>query len=218
MVSENLTVQTLLNTITIDLLFGSILVAAYSWLRTFPSLQWCYAARTALDAEDIDDFGRTRPDPPPKSFGGLIKYLWQFDPVENLHVIGPDALVLLRFLRMLWMFFAISSLFGIFVLLPFHANGKNLVSPFADLTIAHIATGSRVFWIHVISVYFNCILLLTLLWRESALYLKLKKKVSFVLNGAQPPVLLISDIPKEFQDEQRLVDYLNEVLPDQILS
>jgi len=133
---------------------------------------------------------------------------------EDIYVFaGLDALVFLRFLRLMLKFALCTMPYGLVVLLPLNVIGKNkLPDGLNRLTMSNIPAGSSNLWAHWVAVWLYSLLVFFFCWQEWKVYIKYRQR--YLKKGMlHQYAVLVKEIPKEVNVILRwLVSYFPEIV------
>jgi len=175
---------------------------------------------------DPDTGAGTGPDLPerPSFLGGWLQPVIQVDGEQQLlDLVGLDAFVLLRFLRMQCRIFSFVAFWGVVVLIPLYDSGaKNVDDTFYQTTMANMAQGSKNLWVVTLCAYFFTLYALYLLSEEYRDFVQLRHQ--FFVHGSRETApqarytVLVEMIPPHLRTNAALYKYFNELFPGQVHS
>lgn len=142
---------------------------------------------------------------------------------EMRRMIGLDAFMLLRFLRMWRSLFLRGVIFGTVVLIPTYKTGAKKQSGFYQLTMRNLKRGSERLWAPVCFAYFWTVLVLRAVEVESSHYLKWRLEYLAAMND-DPDLqakcsVLVERLPERLRSSSALAAYFGLLVgPDHVFS
>ncbi|KAI9469016.1 MAG: hypothetical protein EXX96DRAFT_590161 [Benjaminiella poitrasii] len=200
--SEQLNYDNSTSTFTSALWFNAVLAigffGAFFILRaTRPQT---YAPRTYAVAKE------RRPPPLPKGFGRWFIKLFQIKDEELIKSMGLDRFMVLKLLRMGMVTFSLYSIVAIPILFPVITINQGNLSGLNYLTMGNVIDDNRT-WAHCILAIILSFLVWYYTFRETKIYIKLRRK--FLLgpdyaNTVAARTIYVPSIPKEVNDAESL--------------
>lgn len=166
--------------------------------------------------------GKNAPPKLPKGIFSWFKPMIDLSEEQLLDIIGLDALVFLRFLRMCRNIFGILGLLSTAVIIPVNVvaakkwakdthNTDLLKNPLALMT-TQVVWGDSM-WAHVVAAYVFCFIVLYFLWSNYKAITELKQKYfrsEAYQNAIASRSLMISDVPKNRQSDLGLARIIGD--------
>ena len=168
-----------------------IAVAFFSFVRT--RFRQIYAPRLLLVENKMYGIGNTSK----KSIISLVLSALNTKDEDIFIFAGIDALVYIRFLRLMLKFALCTMPYGLIVLLPLNAVGENkLTDGLNRLSMSNIPARSSHLWAHWVAVWFYSILVFYFCLQEWKIYIKFRQRFLKKGMGHQFAVL-VREIPDE---------------------
>lgn len=193
----------------------TLLVIIFSLVR--PKHNLVYAPRSKhTDAEHAIP-------PPGKSIFGWIKPVWHAKEEQLFDKLGLDAVLFLRFLRMLRSIFCILALIGVAIMIP--VNVTTGVSGIQDKSnvfaiMTPLYTFGTGLWAQVVVAWFMNIIVVYFMWHNYRRVLSLRRKyyASPEYQGSlSARSVLIRHIPEKLRNEEGILRITDKVNPTGVL-
>ena len=167
----------------------AVLFFSYMRLR----FKQIYAPRFLLLDNKVLDKGST----PKRNFFSWVYWAFKTSDEDIYAFAGIDALIFLRFMRLMLIFALCTAPYGLIVLLPINFTGnENLVDTFSKMSMSNIENKSNRLWAHWVAVWIYSLVMLFLTYREWKVYIKYRQRYLRRDSGKQFAVLL-KELPKE---------------------
>ena len=129
---------------------------------------------------------------------------------------GIDALVFIRFLKLILKLALFTLPYGMIVLLPININGgNNLVDGLDRLSMSNVKTSSSLLWAHCLAVWLYTFAVIYLTFEEWKVYIKYRQ--IYLKKGIPNQfVIFLQNIPQEHLDEQSLKSLVDRLFPNKI--
>lgn len=142
--------------------------------------------------------------------------------IETLEIVGFDAFVFLRFVKLMCIVSAVCAFLGFAILLPIYGTGGFGLPGVGMLTMGNIPNGSTKLWAPWVLTYVFTGLTLYLLHSEYVYFAKLRQRY-FSNPGDDVNVqvgysCIVENIPPALQSQDSLTIFFNELFPNQIYS
>ncbi len=189
-INVNKPTNTFIVVIIFSVVFFLFCILLFSWLRT--RLKTIYTPRLLLLREKVSPLGKL-----PSSFFAWISPAFMVNDDDIFNHVGLDALVFLRFLKLVVKLAILGLPFGIVVLLPLNVNGgMKLTEGLEQISMSNMEPNSHKLWGHFIAVWAYSLVVLYLIneeWKTYTLY-----RQAYLAKGAgKQYALLVRDIPTE---------------------
>ncbi|XP_065670780.1 uncharacterized protein LOC100213564 isoform X3 [Hydra vulgaris] len=131
---------------------------------------------------------------------------------------GLDALVFLRFMRLVLKFALITLPFGMIVLLPLNIYGGNQLTDGLDkLSMSNVQSGSSLLWFHWIAVWVYSFVVLYLTFLEWKVYTTFRQ--SYLKKGISKQfTVLVQNIPEKICSNDGLKTFVDKLFPKHVES
>uniref|UniRef100_A0A7M5V1M3 CSC1-like protein ERD4 n=1 Tax=Clytia hemisphaerica TaxID=252671 RepID=A0A7M5V1M3_9CNID len=131
---------------------------------------------------------------------------------------GMDALVFLRFMRLMLKFAVCSLPYGICVLIPLNVHGGNgLDDGLEKMSMSNVEEKSAYLWAHWVAVYLYSILILVFCLQEWKVYISFRQR--HLKNATSSDfAVLVKELPKNMTDDDTLYEFVNELFPNEVAS
>jgi len=131
---------------------------------------------------------------------------------------GLDAYFFLRYIRMCFRITSVSAFWGVLILFPIFANGKNGAVGWYHFSMANVAQGSSFgIWVPTIFMYLFSAFVFFIMKQELKHYVELRLDFLGKGDGSSDPQhhysLMVEHIPKELRSEKALLDYFDQMFP-----
>ena len=165
-------------------------VLLFSWLRA--KLKRIYSPRLLLMQDEQLPHGKL----PSSWFAWISPSLMARDD-DIFNHLGLDALVYIRFLKLLIKASIFTLPYGMFILVPLNVHGgMSLKEGLDKVSMSNVALDSRKLWAHLIALWVYSLTFIYIVneeWKVFALY----KQIYLTKGYRKQHVLLVQDIPKE---------------------
>ena len=184
-------------TFTIVLVISLILfiftVLVFSWLRT--KLKRIYSPRLLLMPDEHLPHGKL-----PSSWFAWISPSLMAKDDDIFNHLGLDALVYIRFLRLLIKASIFTLPYGMFILIPLNVHGgMNLKEGLDEISLSNVRPESAKLWAHLIAIWVYSMSFLYIINEEWKVYV-LYRQIYLTKGLSKQHVLLVQDIPKEVRN------------------
>ena len=133
----------------------------------------------------------------PRSFFAWITPAFRITDDDIYTFAGIDALVYIRFLKLVLKFAVFTLPYGFIVLLPLNIHGGNNLKDSLDkLTMSNVTKGSEKIWAHFIAVWVYTLAVIYLTYQEWKVYISYRQKYLKKGSGHQFGIL-VQDIPSD---------------------
>jgi len=154
----------------------------------------------------------------PKSFFAWVSPAIRATDDDIFTFAGIDALVYVRFLKLVLKLALFTLPYGFIVLLPINVNGGNGLTDGLDkMSMSNVTKSSNALWAHFIAVWLYTLATLYLTYVEWQVYIKYRQRYLKRGSGNQFAVL-VRDIPSNMTENQDLKRNLDELFPNKISS
>ncbi|KAJ1969784.1 hypothetical protein H4R35_006046, partial [Dimargaris xerosporica] len=153
----------------------------------------------------------------PKRLYGWIPRVWSLDEKFYYTHVGLDAVMYLRFLRMVITVLLTTGIIVFAILIPVNYCTNKEKQDGQDVnqfSISNIPEGSRYFWIHLTCLYAFCFTSLFLLFRNSLDYIKMygdTMMLKLKSGSIVPRSVLVTQIPRHLRTDEALRQYFEEL-------
>ncbi|KIN01834.1 hypothetical protein OIDMADRAFT_53350 [Oidiodendron maius Zn] len=194
-----------------------VLAVAFSFFRPYNSLVYAPKLKVADDKHAPPALGR--------GIFAWVKPILVTKEQELIALIGLDATIFLRVLRMCRNMFAIIAVVGCAILVPVNlskgAKGVDEASTQFILRVTPLNTWGEPNWAITICAWiFNLVVCLFLWWNYRAV-LRLRRQYydsAEYQNSLHARTLMITDIPKNFRSDEGIGRLIDEVVPTSSFS
>jgi calcium permeable stress-gated cation channel len=141
---------------------------------------------------------------------------------ETLRIVGLDAFMFLRYLKIFARLGVGCGIFGLITLVPIYgtASKKDGVVGIAMYSMAQISPGGGRLWASLICYWGYTLLLLYLLYSEYEYFSQLRQKFMKYGDSEIPPQRLLSviveNVPTEYRSSTKLKKFFENLFPDEI--
>lgn len=166
-------------------------VAFFTYVRT--KFRQIYAPRLLLIENKMFGIGNL----PKKSWFSWVTLSFKTKDEDIYVFAGFDALVFIRFLRLMLKFALCTMPYGLIVLLPLNVVGGNkLDDGLNKLSMSNIVHESKHLWAHWVAVWFYSLLVCYFCWSEWKVYIQYRQR--YLKKGLHHQfALLVQEIPDE---------------------
>lgn len=186
-------------------------VAFFSILRL--KFRQIYAPRLLLIENKIFTIGAHT-----KSYFAWITLAFTVTDEDIYAFAGIDALVFLRFLRLVLKLALLTLPYGMIVLLPINIYGKNKLSDGLDkLSMSNVSQHSYTIWFHWFAVWLYSLIVYYLTYKEWLVYITFRQRFLKKGTGSQFAIL-VKNIPSELTDDSTLKATLDNLFPNKIFG
>uniref|UniRef100_A0A7S1XL44 CSC1/OSCA1-like 7TM region domain-containing protein n=1 Tax=Phaeomonas parva TaxID=124430 RepID=A0A7S1XL44_9STRA len=181
------------------------------------------------DGHDVEDgYGKVEegpqlPDRPTYMYGWLVPVIKVDGDQGLLDLVGLDAYILLRFLKMMARIFLFAAFWGLSCLVPFYEQGEQgTADTFYHTTMANIEQGSDNIWVTTFFAYLFCAHAFFLIDAEYKAFMGLRNQ--FFLHGTRETVaqarysILVEGVPRHLRTSSALYKYFDEIFPGKVHS
>lgn len=190
-VDLNKPAQTFTFVITLCAILFVFAVLFFSYMRL--RFRQIYSPRFLLLENKTLNSGAT----PKRTFFSWVFWSFHTSDEDIYTFAGLDALVFLRFMRMLLKFALCTMPYGLIVLLPINVHGKNNLKDGLDrISMSNIQGNSPHLWAHFVAVWIYSGIIYYLTLKEWEVYVKYRQRYLKKGSGNQFAVL-VKDIPEE---------------------
>ena len=132
---------------------------------------------------------------------------------DIFHIAGIDAVVYMRFIKLMLKFSIITMPLGIVVLLPLNVTGGNDIMPWMErISMSNVSAKSKKLWAHFLAIWTYSLVMFYLTYQEWEIYIKYRQM--YLSKGLEKQyALLVQNLPKGMIDEQMLKMYLEKLFP-----
>jgi len=188
-----------------------ITLLLFSWLRS--KFLRIYSPRLLLMQDEHLPHGKL-----PSSWFAWVSPALMARDDEIFNHLGLDAVVYIRFLRLLLKAAIFALPYGMFILIPLNVHGgMNLKEGLDKVSMSNVKLDSPKLWAHLIAVWVYSLTLMFIVHEEWRVYV-LYRQIYLTRSCGKQHVLLVQDIPKEKQDDEKFEEYVNTLFPDQVHS
>ncbi|XP_065058081.1 uncharacterized protein LOC135685912 isoform X2 [Rhopilema esculentum] len=132
--------------------------------------------------------------------------------------LGLDALIYLRFLRLLLKAAIFTLPYGIFILIPLNVNGGMKLKEGLDkISMSNVKLESPKLWAHLLAVLIYSLVFLYIMKKEWEVFV-LYRQIYLTKRRAKGHVVLVQDIPKENQEDMKFENFAASLFPNQVYS
>lgn len=143
--------------------------------------------------------------------------LLQISEKETLEMIGLDAYMFLRYLRMLIFMFITIGVYSSITLFPIYSTNSDIAIGINSITMANIKLGDNSLWASFVSIWIFTLFFLFLFYKEYENFSKLRQ--NFMVNG-DPDIpkqklysIMVENIPKKYRSSKQLKLLFEELFP-----
>ncbi len=135
---------------------------------------------------------------------------------------GLDAYFFLRYIRMCFRITSVSAFWGLVILFPIFANGKNDAAGWYHFSMANVQQGSRLIWVPTLFMYLFSSFVFFIMKHEYKHFVELRLDFLGKGGGGSDPQhhysVMVEDIPPELRSEKALFDYFDKMFPGRVHS
>lgn len=169
---------------------------------------------------------RTKPDrcpaKPPSFLFGWIQPIINLSDEETLRIVGLDAFMFLRYLKIFARVGLGCGIFGLITLVPIYgtASKKEGVVGIAMYTMAQISPGGGRLWASLICYWGYILVLLYLLYNEYEYFCQLRQTFMKIGDPDVTPQRLLSvmveNVPPEYRSSKKLQKFFEDLFPGDV--
>ena len=195
--------------IVICLIIFITAVLFFSTVRT--KLRQVYSPRQLLLESKLLPSGKT-----PRSFFSWILPAFHATEDDIFHIAGIDAVIYMRFIKLLLKFALVTMPLGIVILLPLNFHGGNDIVPGMErISMSNVSAKSNKLWAHFLAIWTYSLVIFYLTYQEWKTYIKYRQMYLSKGLGKQY-ALLVQNLPKDMIDEHKLKMYLDKSFPHKV--
>jgi hypothetical protein len=135
---------------------------------------------------------------------------------------GLDAYFFLRYIRMCFRVTSVSALWGVIILFPIFAHGKNDAAGWYYYSMANVQQGSSLIWVPTLFMYLFSFFLFFIMKHEYKHFVELRLDFLGKGGGSSDPQhhysIMVEQIPTELRSEKALFDYFEKMFPGRVHS
>nr|POE78672.1 uncharacterized protein CFP56_62923 [Quercus suber] len=190
-----------------------IIALAFCFLRPYNNVVYAPRAKHA-------DSKHAPPVVPKGLFGWILPLIRTKEP-ELIEKVGLDAVVFMRFCRMMRNIFSILSVIGCVVLIPVNVIAGNKSNAPTDpgtylmrATPQYMGTGDPLLWAYVVVAYVFTLVVFFFLWLNYKAVFRLRREYfdsSEYQRSLHARTLLLTDVPKELRTDDGIVRITEQV-------
>lgn len=162
------------------------------------------------------------PPQPPSGLFGWLTTTYSLSDEETLRVVGLDAFMFLRYLKIFARVGLGCGIFGLMTLVPIYgtANKKDGVVGIAMYTMSQISPGGDRLWASLLCYWGYTLVLLYLLYSEYEYFAQLRQKFMKDGDSEVPSQRLVSviveNVPTEYRSSTKLKKFFENLFPGEI--
>lgn len=171
------------------------------------------------------DESKNAPPAPPRSLFGWVGTTIRYSDEEVFRTHGLDAMMFLKFVKMMLYIVIIVSIYGFVVLFAVNATGENTknrssllyVNGLNSLTMSGVSEGSHRLVAHIFSVIFNTVTIFYFTYQMYRTYMLYRFRFKSSPDRIENFSIMIREVPTTVTDET-LHNFFDRLFPGKVLS
>ena len=135
---------------------------------------------------------------------------------------GLDAYFFLRYIRMCFRITSVSAFWGVTILFPIFANGRNDAKGWYHYSMANVMQGSGLIWVPTLFMYLFSAFVFFIMKHEYKHFVELRLDFLGKGDGSSDPQhhysIMVEQLPTDLRSEKALFDYFEQMFPGKVHS